>query len=165
MKFVPKGWGYELWLVNNDEYCAKFLYIQPGGKTSFHHHRIKRETMICLSGGCAVGVVDGIFNFSVGNWFTIYPADNHSFLCSKNTDCLILEISASHTDADSYRITYGDSQTIPKEDWRYFNRWSEVSCAADSFAHCLRQISIRPTGASSSVGIHKNTKPDLQEIL
>ena len=23
MKFVPKGWGFEKWIVNNEEYCGK----------------------------------------------------------------------------------------------------------------------------------------------
>ena len=23
IKYVPKGWGYEKWIVNTDEYCGK----------------------------------------------------------------------------------------------------------------------------------------------
>ena len=24
IKFVPKGWGFEKWIVNNKEYCGKW---------------------------------------------------------------------------------------------------------------------------------------------
>jgi hypothetical protein len=27
IKFVPKGWGFEKWIVNNEEYCGKLLYF------------------------------------------------------------------------------------------------------------------------------------------
>ena len=25
IKYVPKGWGHEKWIVNTDEYCGKLL--------------------------------------------------------------------------------------------------------------------------------------------
>ena len=27
MKFVEKGWGWERWIVNKEEYCGKLLYF------------------------------------------------------------------------------------------------------------------------------------------
>ena len=30
----PKGWGYEKWIVNKDEYCGKLLHIIKGKKCS-----------------------------------------------------------------------------------------------------------------------------------
>ncbi len=27
IKFVPKGWGFEKWIVNCEEYCGKLLYL------------------------------------------------------------------------------------------------------------------------------------------
>ena len=27
IKFVSKGWGHELWIVNKEEYCGKLLYL------------------------------------------------------------------------------------------------------------------------------------------
>ena len=27
IKFVPKGWGFEKWIVNCEEYCGKLLYF------------------------------------------------------------------------------------------------------------------------------------------
>ena len=34
-KHVPKGWGYEKWIVNNDKYCGKLLFFNKGKKKSF----------------------------------------------------------------------------------------------------------------------------------
>ena len=30
IKHVPKGWGYEKWIVNTDEYCGKLLFFNKG---------------------------------------------------------------------------------------------------------------------------------------
>jgi len=27
IKFVDKGWGYERWIVNKEEYCGKLLFF------------------------------------------------------------------------------------------------------------------------------------------
>ena len=28
--FVSKGWGFEDWIVNKEEYCGKLLFIKKG---------------------------------------------------------------------------------------------------------------------------------------
>ena len=43
MKFVPKGWGFEKWIVNKPEYCGKLLYFVKGKRCSWHYHKIKDE--------------------------------------------------------------------------------------------------------------------------
>ncbi len=50
MKFVPKGWGHELWIDNNEEYCGKRLFMAAGKKLSWHYHNLKRETFFLQSG-------------------------------------------------------------------------------------------------------------------
>ena len=30
IKVVPKGWGFEKWIVNNEQYCGKLLYFIKG---------------------------------------------------------------------------------------------------------------------------------------
>lgn len=50
IEIVPKGWGYEKIIVNNDHYCGKLLYIIKGCKTSLHYHEIKHETFFVESG-------------------------------------------------------------------------------------------------------------------
>ena len=48
--FVPKGWGYEDWLVNKDEYCGKLLFIKKNKKFSWHYHKLKDETFYIHTG-------------------------------------------------------------------------------------------------------------------
>ena len=48
--FVSKGWGYEDWIVNKEEYCGKLLFIKKGKKCSWHYHKNKDETFYIQSG-------------------------------------------------------------------------------------------------------------------
>lgn len=48
--FVPKGWGYEDWIVNNEKYCGKELFFKKERRCSFHYHCIKEETFFISSG-------------------------------------------------------------------------------------------------------------------
>ena len=50
IKFVPKGWGFEKWIVNCDKYCGKLLYFVKGKKCSWHYHKIKDEVFYIHSG-------------------------------------------------------------------------------------------------------------------
>ena len=45
-----KGWGYELWIVNNNLYCGKILHFDKGKKCSWHYHKIKQETFYVQKG-------------------------------------------------------------------------------------------------------------------
>ena len=38
IKYVPKGWGYEKWIANSEDYCGKLLYIVKDKKCSWHYH-------------------------------------------------------------------------------------------------------------------------------
>ena len=46
----PKGWGYEKWIVNTDEYCGKLLFFEEGKRCSWHYHKLKDETFYLQSG-------------------------------------------------------------------------------------------------------------------
>ena len=46
---VPKGWGFEKWIVNNEKYCGKLLYFIKDRKCSWHYHKIKDETFYIQS--------------------------------------------------------------------------------------------------------------------
>ena len=50
IKHVPKGWGYEKWIVNTEDYCGKLLYFEEGKRCSFHYHKSKDETFYLQSG-------------------------------------------------------------------------------------------------------------------
>ena len=47
--FVSKGWGYEDWIVNKEQYCGKLLFIKKGKKCSWHYHKNKDETFYIQS--------------------------------------------------------------------------------------------------------------------
>jgi len=48
--FVPKGWGFEKWIVNKKEYCGKLLYFVKGKKCSLHYHKLKDEVFYVQRG-------------------------------------------------------------------------------------------------------------------
>ena len=48
--FVPKGWGYEDWIVNKEEYCGKLLFFKKGKSCSWHYHNLKDETFYVHKG-------------------------------------------------------------------------------------------------------------------
>ena len=50
IKFVPKGWGFEKWIVNCSEYCGKLLYFVKGKRCSWHYHKLKDEVFYIQSG-------------------------------------------------------------------------------------------------------------------
>ena len=47
---VPKGWGEELIIENNEMYCGKLLIFKMGCKFSMHYHLIKDETWYVQEG-------------------------------------------------------------------------------------------------------------------
>lgn len=112
-KFVPKGWGYEKWLVNFEKYCGKLLFLAKDRKLSWHKHLQKEETFYVLSGQCfctfgwdedikkASGLIlrpGDVFHVPVGLVHRLEALE----------DCQIVEFSTQHFDEDSIRIEKGD---------------------------------------------------------
>ena len=50
MTHVPKGWGWERWIVNCEEYCGKLLFFEEGKRCSWHYHKLKDEVFYLQSG-------------------------------------------------------------------------------------------------------------------
>lgn len=113
IKFVPKGWGFEKWIVNCEEYCGKLLYFVKDKKCSWHYHKIKDEVFYVQSGLIKVyfGYDDDI---QKSDAVTLYPGDNfhiprglrHRMEALQDTE--LFEFSTQHFDSDSYRIEKGD---------------------------------------------------------
>lgn len=111
---VPKGWGEELIIENNEMYCGKLLIFKQGCKFSMHFHMEKDETWY---------VDSGKFTY---RWIDTETAEVHEQLLKKGdvvrqrpgqphqlealTDGVVFEVSTQHKDADSYRVWKGDSQ-------------------------------------------------------
>ncbi len=109
---VPKGWGHELVIVNNEKYCGKILVFKEGCKFSMHYHVIKQETWYVNKGRFRFNWIDtekGITNstiLNIGNVVTIPIGMPHQL--EAVLDGEIFEISTQHFDSDSYRIFKGD---------------------------------------------------------
>jgi len=111
---VPKGWGEELIIENNDMYCGKVLVFKSGCKFSMHYHMIKDETWY---------VEYGEFIY---RWLDTETAELHENILHEGdvvrqrpgqphqleaiTDGRIFEVSTHHENSDSYRVLPGDTQ-------------------------------------------------------
>lgn len=111
IKFVPKGWGFEKWIVNNEEYCGKLLYLVKGKKCSWHYHILKDETFYIQSGKVLLkysetDVPEFEKILGPGDNFHIYRGLRHQIVALEDTE--LFEFSTQHFDTDSIRIECGD---------------------------------------------------------
>ena len=93
MKFVPKGWGFEKWIVNNKKYCGKLLYFVKDKKCSWHYHKIKDEVFYIQSGKIMVlySEQDDIQKaekiiLEPGDNFHVYTGLRHQMIALKDTE-------------------------------------------------------------------------------
>jgi quercetin dioxygenase-like cupin family protein len=113
MKYVEKGWGHELWVVNSPEYCGKLLFMAKGKKLSWHYHILKDETFYVQSGKVRLlyGDTDDISQcqerlLHPGENFHVYRGLRHRLLALEDSN--IFEFSTQHFDSDSLRVIPGD---------------------------------------------------------
>lgn len=137
MKYVPKGWGGERWIVNNKKYCGKILYFMRGLKCSLHYHKIKDETFYVQKGKIQlyysddVSAVESLVN-KIKSSSGVDPGVVHALIAQELIgqvlkegdnfyippgrvhqmvglqDTELFEFSTTHMDEDSYRILKGD---------------------------------------------------------
>lgn len=111
---VPKGWGEELIIQNNELYCGKLLIFKAGCKFSMHYHMIKDETWYVETGEFIYRWIDTETadvheqKLVPGNIVRQLPGQPHQL--EALTDGKIFEVSTQHFDEDSYRVWKGDSQ-------------------------------------------------------
>ena len=108
MVYVPKRWGYEIWIVNNERYCGKKLFIRQGKWCSYHHHKVKDEVLYIESGRIWMNVSDEVdpkwiyaIDMTPGYAFHVKPDQKHQMHAVEDT--IIVEFSTQHFDEDSYR--------------------------------------------------------------
>ena len=113
INFVPKGWGFEKWIVNCEQYCGKLLYFVKGRKCSWHYHKIKDEVFYVQSGRILVKFSDeddlknaATIELGPGDNFHVYTGLRHQMIALEDTE--LFEFSTQHFDEDSYRIIKGD---------------------------------------------------------
>ena len=111
---VPKGWGEELIIENNEMYCGKLLIFKKGCRFSMHYHLIKDETWYVDKGEFIYRWIDTESAETIEQ--KLKPGDvvrqrvgqPHQLIAL--TDGTIFEVSTQHFDEDSYRVIKGDSQ-------------------------------------------------------
>jgi mannose-6-phosphate isomerase-like protein (cupin superfamily) len=113
-RITPKGWGYELEIINSELYCSKVLHFQANKKGSFHFHLNKTETWFISSGKFLVSTTNPetgqLYNYELnpGDILHIPNGVCHQVVCLAEGD--IYETSTKHSDDDTYRLAGGDSQ-------------------------------------------------------
>ena len=114
IKFVPKGWGHEKWIVNTDEYCGKLLFFNKGKRCSWHYHKLKDETFYLQSGSLLLfyGDTDSLEDAKTivlepGDKFHIHRGLRHQMVAQADSE--LFEFSTQHFDEDSYRVIVGDT--------------------------------------------------------
>jgi mannose-6-phosphate isomerase-like protein (cupin superfamily) len=111
---VPKGWGEELIIENNELYCGKLLIFKEGCKFSMHYHMIKDETWYVDKGEFLYRWIDTETAevheeyLKPGDVVRQRPGQPHQL--EAKTEGTIFEVSTTHSDSDSYRVWKGDSQ-------------------------------------------------------
>ena len=113
IKFVSKGWGFEKWIVNCEQYCGKLLYFVKDKRCSWHYHKIKDEVFYIQSGKILLKFSDND-NILEANEVILNPGDNfhvytglrHQMIAFEDTE--LFEFSTQHFDSDSHRIIKGD---------------------------------------------------------
>ena len=99
---VPKLWGYEKWLENNDRYCCKLLVLKRGYQCSLHYHKNKDEMFLVTEGQVRMEIEEEVYHMMPGHYIRLKPGTNHRFTGVE--DSIIVEISTTHREEDSHRI-------------------------------------------------------------
>lgn len=101
IKIVPKVWGSEEWVANNEEYCGKILNLKKGFRCSTHYHKKKHETFYILDGLVLMEVSGEQKVMKKGDVQVIERGVKHRFTGLK--DSRLAEFSTHHEEEDSYR--------------------------------------------------------------
>jgi len=111
---VPKGWGEEIIIENNENYCGKILIFKQGCKFSMHYHMNKDETWWVEYGEFIYRWIDtetaemNEVKLEEGDVVRQRPGQPHQLEAISNGR--IFEVSTHHEDSDSYRVMKGHPQ-------------------------------------------------------
>ena len=128
LKWIPKGWGGELIVANNDNYCGKVLKFIKGHKLSLHYHKVKSETFFLNYGKLKILYFDdvelakklinaeGVEYFKQyycqevilekGDAFEVPVGRIHQMIALEESE--LFEFSTTDFPEDSYRLQKGD---------------------------------------------------------
>jgi mannose-6-phosphate isomerase-like protein (cupin superfamily) len=95
---VEKPWGYEELVECNDKYVVKKLFMKKGHKCSLQYHKLKRETIMVLTGELLISIGKDketleTKTYGPGETVTILPYTVHRMEAKE--DCLYSETSTN----------------------------------------------------------------------
>jgi len=102
-KVIEKAWGKEIVICNSNLYCGKILEFKKGHHSSLHYHEIKTETWYVLSGSLLLEYNGGSKPLGPGDVVHLPPYAAHKLTAV--TDSTILEVSTTHHDSDTTRLS------------------------------------------------------------
>jgi len=113
---IPKGWGEEIIITNNELYCGKLLKFKKGFMFSMHFHIIKDETWYVNEGEFLYRWIDtqtaDLYEEKLSPGDTVRQCPGQPHQLEALTDGVIFEVSTQHFDSDSYRVIKGSNQLI-----------------------------------------------------
>ncbi|MFA5991311.1 MAG: cupin domain-containing protein [Candidatus Doudnabacteria bacterium] len=96
-KVVPivqkKRWGGEVWLIYNNKYALKILYISQGQRLSLQRHKQKEETWNIIKGQPEILLGGQTIHALPGEIYHVPPDTIHRLFAEKD-DVEILEVSS-----------------------------------------------------------------------
>jgi FkbM family methyltransferase len=110
-----KAWGYELWIINDDEYCGKLLVFKKDKSFSMHYHLIKKESWYVAQGEFEYSWIDTestlkhTVTLCEGDVVDLERGQPHQ-LKALTEGATVFEVSTKHYEEDSYRILPGSAQ-------------------------------------------------------
>ncbi|MSR87993.1 MAG: cupin domain-containing protein [Candidatus Zambryskibacteria bacterium] len=106
IKIIPKVWGKELWIHNDEKYCGKVLVLEKDRRCSLHFHKIKHETFFVSKGLVQMELIHGenknTLIMKPGDVVEIPSSLIHRFTGLEDSE--IMEFSTEHFEEDSYRL-------------------------------------------------------------
>lgn len=110
---IDKPWGYEELVECNDKYVVKKLFMKKGNSCSTQYHKLKKETIMVLSGLLNISIGSNLENlitkeYRFGDTITIEPYTIHKMEAIE--DCLYTETSTNELwDVIRLKDSYGRS--------------------------------------------------------
>jgi N-acetylneuraminate synthase len=87
---------------NEDEYCSKWMALEPGQTCPAHHHKKKKESFFVLSGTVHLKAGEKKLTLKPGDSYTIPRLIVHEF--TSPDGAVIEEVSTHDENSDSYFV-------------------------------------------------------------
>jgi len=119
-RILPKGWGEEIIIENNELYCGKLLKFKAGCKFSMHYHIVKDKTWYVEEGEFIYRWIDT--EIAEVKTLKLYPGDvvrqppGQPHQLEALTIGVVFEVSTHHEELDFYRVFKGSEQERKMKD-------------------------------------------------